>query len=268
MITPDPECSGRVASFDDRFAGSASSYARFRPTYPSALYEFLGGAAPSRALVWDAGTGSGQAAVGLAEHFDQVVATDPSAAQLQRATPHPRISYRCEPAESASLPDGSADLITAAAAIHWFDRDLFYSEARRVLRPNGVIALWAYHLPKVTPEVDAVIEDYSLRVLAADWPAGSELVLARYSTLSFPFAQLAAPTFAIELVWSLEELAGFIGSWSAAIAFRERCGVDPLKEVMPRLQDTFGTSEKRLVRCPLFMKVGRLPARLNLAQAG
>jgi hypothetical protein len=59
--------------FKDHFSARAAGYARFRPTYPDALFDWLAGLAPSRALAWDAGTGNGQAARALASRFERVL---------------------------------------------------------------------------------------------------------------------------------------------------------------------------------------------------
>ena len=97
-------------------------------------------------MAWDSGTGSGQAAHGLARHFARVVATDASVAQIAHATPHPRIEYRVVAAERSGLADRSVALAAAAQALHWFDIPAFFAEVRRVLAPDGVIAVWCYHL--------------------------------------------------------------------------------------------------------------------------
>src|SRR4051812_29488629 len=94
--------------FKDLFSAGAAAYARFRPTYPPALYDWLAATASRRELGIDVGTGNGQAAVELAERFDQVLALDPSEAQLANATPHPRVRYRCAPAEATGAPAGCA----------------------------------------------------------------------------------------------------------------------------------------------------------------
>jgi len=78
-------------TFRDRFAAAAPAYAAFRPRYPAALFAALADQAPGHHVAWDCATGSGQAAIGLAEHFAQVVATDASAAQLAAALAHPRV---------------------------------------------------------------------------------------------------------------------------------------------------------------------------------
>src|SRR5690606_15217418 len=121
--------------FKDRFSGAAAAYSRFRPDYPAALFDFLAANSPGRDLAWDVGTGSGQAVPPLRERFAAVVATDASCEQLALASPVEGVAYRNEHAESTSLPDAAVDLVTVAAAVHWFDLDRFYAEVRRVLRP-------------------------------------------------------------------------------------------------------------------------------------
>ena len=127
--------------FVDRFAPMAADYADFRPHYPKALFDWLAGLTPGQTLAWDCATGTGQAAVGLAALFERVVATDACAAQIGQATPHPRIEYRVARAESSGLNAHSADIVTVAQALHWFERDRFFAEVRRVLKPGGLIHL-------------------------------------------------------------------------------------------------------------------------------
>jgi ubiquinone/menaquinone biosynthesis C-methylase UbiE len=130
--------------FKDHFSKQAADYVKFRPLYPRELFEYLGSVAPSRQLAWDCGTGNGQAAVGLATLFDRVIATDASEKQISNAQPNERVEYRLAPAETSGLESGTVDLIMVAQALHWFDLDRFYAEARRVLkpkRPPGCVSL-------------------------------------------------------------------------------------------------------------------------------
>src|SRR5688500_3063214 len=128
-------------AFADHFSKQANAYAAFRPSYPDALGAYLASLAPtdgaSLTQVWDCATGSGQAATMLARHFDRVVATDASAAQISKADACERVEYRGAPAEASRLPDQSYDAITVAQAAHWFDLPALYTEARRVLRQIG-----------------------------------------------------------------------------------------------------------------------------------
>ncbi|MEK7716601.1 MAG: SAM-dependent methyltransferase, partial [Pseudomonadota bacterium] len=69
-------------TFKDHFSQHAGDYARYRPDYPEALFAFLTKSVTQHELAWDCGTGNGQAALGLAGHFDRVIATDPSQTQI------------------------------------------------------------------------------------------------------------------------------------------------------------------------------------------
>lgn len=54
------------SGFKDHFSGHAKQYARYRPAYPAALYDWLAGEAPARHCAWDVASGNGQAAVEIA----------------------------------------------------------------------------------------------------------------------------------------------------------------------------------------------------------
>ncbi len=128
------------SNFKDHFSGHAADYASARPHYSTELFDWLAQQCDARLLAWDAGCGNGQAACALAMHFEQVYASDPSAAQIAAAAPASNIRYAVEPAEACGLRDASVDLVTVAQAMHWFDVPRFQVEARRVLRSGGVFA--------------------------------------------------------------------------------------------------------------------------------
>src|SRR5881409_1515584 len=138
-----------MTKFKDHFSGHAVEYAKFRPHYPDELFEYLALISPRHELAWDCATGNGQAAVGLARHFDSVIATDASAQQ------NDPISYRVAPAEASGIDSASVDLILVAQALHWFDIDRFFTEAKRVLKENGVLAISSYNVLEIAPEIDA-----------------------------------------------------------------------------------------------------------------
>src|SRR2546427_553266 len=105
----------------DLFSERSHDYARYRPRYPDALFEYLAALAPARTRAWDCATGNGQAALPLAAYFEEVVATDLSSAQLAEAAAHPRVRYQVGTAEESGLPDDHADLIAVAQSFHWFE---------------------------------------------------------------------------------------------------------------------------------------------------
>lgn len=246
-------------NFADHFSGVSAAYATFRPRYPDALFEFLAREAPARSEAWDAGTGSGQAAVGLARYFRHVTATDASGAQIERATPRANIEYRVGSAETSGLNAASVDLVTAAQALHWFDRPRFWAEARRVLRPRGLIAVWTYHLLAISPQIDAMVRRFYGDVVGPYWPPERRLVEARYQSIAFPFAESAAPDFEIEQSLSLDDVAGYIRTWSATRAFIRHHGRDPVDDLVRELAPAWGpTEQSRPARWPVAMRVGRV----------
>lgn len=244
--------------FHDHFSRVAGAYATFRPRYPPALFDFLGRSVSRHDLAWDCATGNGQAALGLADHFGRVVATDASAEQIGASIAHPRVTYCVAPAERSGLDAASADLVTVGQALHWLDRDAFYTEARRVLVPGGVIAVWCYVRLHIAPAIDRIIDRFYTEIVGPYWPPERRLVEDGYRSIGFPFAEFTVPAFAIEQSVSLAELGGYLGTWSATRAFIERHGVDPVPDVVARLRKSWGTPEtRRLARWPLAVRTGR-----------
>ena len=90
--------------------------------------------------------------------------------------PHERVEYRVAPAENSGIESGTVDLIMVAQALHWFDLDRFYAEARRVLKPNGILAASAYNLLQIDPAIDEVVNRYYHEVVGPFWPPERKLV--------------------------------------------------------------------------------------------
>ena len=160
----------KTFSFEDHFSKHSEQYAQYRPQYPDEIYAYLASLAPGHSLAWDCGTGNGQAAIGLAKYFDKVHATDASAEQISRAYHHDKVEYGMEPAEHVSLGASSTDLVTVAVAIHWFNFDEFYREVKRVLKSEGILAVWTYSLPKISPQIDSFVNQYYYEILSGYWP--------------------------------------------------------------------------------------------------
>jgi ubiquinone/menaquinone biosynthesis C-methylase UbiE len=246
------------AQFEDHFSKHAQLYAQHRPKYPNEIYAYLASIAPGHSLAWDCGTGNGQAAVGLSKYFARVYATDASADQISRAQPSENVDYHVEPAEHVSLNDSSVDLVTVAVAVHWFNFDEFYAEVRRVLKPDGILAVWTYSLTEITPEVDEVVREYYYDTLRGCWPERIHYLEERYETLPFPFEEIQAPSFAMERELTLLQFAGFLGSWSAAQYYKQQKGQHPLEVIWYKFLNAWGDENTpRLVRWPLYFRIGR-----------
>lgn len=247
----------------DHFSGHAADYAKYRPGYPPELFDWLASIAPGRACVWDCGTGNGQAALALADRFLRIVATDLSTEQIANAQPHPRVDYRVATAEASGLPDASCDLVTVAQALHWFDHARFNAEARRVLRPGGVVAAWTYTLLQASADDDqglgACIADFNANVVGAYWPAERRWVDLGYRGIPFSFEEIAAPDFVIRLSWTLADLLAYLRTWSSTQRYIKAHGVDPTAALRERLAACWpDPQEVRSIVWPLALRVGRV----------
>jgi len=248
-------------TFQDHFSDRARRYADARPTYPPALFAKLAAQAPGHALAWDCGTGNGQAALGLAVHFDAVLATDPSEAQLAHARPHPRVTYRIAPESRSWLPDHSADLVTAAQAAHWFELSLFNAEARRVLRPGGLVAIWCYSLCRISPEIDPILGTFYRETVGPYWPPERRHTEDGYRSLEFPFEELPFPELTMEHDWTAEQFGAYVGTWSAVGRFIKARGFDPVPSMLEAIAPVWSGPQR--ITWPLSGRLGRARSSLN-----
>lgn len=250
-------------TFKDHFSARATLYASYRPGYPAALFEFVAGLTGRHRLAVDIGCGSGQATLGLADHFEHVIGVDPSASQIGNAISHSRIEYLIAPAESTGLSSGCADLVTAAQALHWFDSMAFFEEARRLLVSSGAIAVWGYGDPVLeTAALQRKLHEFNRGLLGKYWNPERSLLLAGYKTIDFPFKELPAPPLNLEMRWTLAELCGYLRTWSATSNFVAARGFDPVAEFAESIAVEWGDSEtRRLIRWPLYIRAGTVRNR-------
>jgi SAM-dependent methyltransferase len=240
------------------FSGVSEEYAASRPPYPGELFEWLASTVTHRETAWDAATGSGQAALGLAAHFTRVIATDLSPSQLRHAKQHPRIEYRVAPAEASGLPADSVDLVVAAAAIHWFDLDRFYSEVGRVIRRGGVLAAWTYHVAHVGPPLDRVLWPFYRDVVGRHFAAGARMVDARYEGITLPGKDLPAPAFRVSVRWSADEVLRFVRTWSGVQSYMAATKQDPVVQIAKAVRDVFGGDHSvQEVSWPLYIRAAQ-----------
>lgn len=247
-----------TGEFTDHFSSHAKAYARFRPRYPAVLFHYLAMRSPDTQLAWDCGTGNGQAATRLAERFARVVATDPSTAQIASALRHPRVEYRVAMYDTG-LRSGSVQLVTAAQALHWMDIDAFVGEARRVLQPRGLLAVWGYSLCRIQPAIDELVQFFYRVTVGAFWPPERRLVEEGYRTVPLPLDELDVPPFDMVAEMTLPQFVGYVETWSAV----QRCvaarGRDSIDAFIRTFSERWGApSVSRRVTFPLYIRAGEL----------
>ncbi|MCB1058125.1 MAG: class I SAM-dependent methyltransferase [Acidobacteria bacterium] len=243
-------------SFKDHFSHDPSDYRRHRPGYPVELFAWLAELAPGRDAAWDCATGTGQAAASLADLFGRVWASDASLAQAAQGWPDGGVRFLVAGAEAAPFASASVDLVTVAQAYHWFDHESFLVEARRVLRPGGVLAVWTYRLLRLGGEIDHRLETFYRDEVGSFWPPERRWVDSGYAELPFLPTEIEPPPFAMEASWRLSDLVGYLGTWSAVAGARQK-GVDPLPALVRDLEAMWGDREERRVRWPLVLRVAR-----------
>lgn len=242
----------------DNFSAQAAAYAAFRPHYPQQLYDFLYSLPLVRQTAWDCATGNGQVAAVLANEFEKVYATDISEAQLQRAPKLENITYLTCPAESTPLPDQSIDLITVAQAVHWFNSKQFNEEVKRVLKPDGFIAIWGYGLLRADEQLNQLLDTFYTQTVGPYWDAERFHVDKAYQSIPFPFAEKLAPAFNITVLWTRQQLVGYLSSWSSVQHYIRQNGGSPLPAFEAQLQETWAVDEVKEITFPIFLRLGQV----------
>jgi ubiquinone/menaquinone biosynthesis C-methylase UbiE len=243
----------------DLFSKQAKTYAQFRPEYTDELYDFILQHVDNQHVAWDCATGNGQAAKVLAGHFTKVYATDLSQKQLDNAVQKGNIFYSNQTAESTNFDDNTFDLITVAQAVHWFDFDKFYAEAKRVAKPNATIAVWGYGNVKFDDkELDGQMWDFYSNRVGKYWNFERRHIEEEYRTLPFQFEEIESPKFSIVRQWQRDEFEGYLNSWSAVQNCKNTEGVNPVDDFMLDLSAVWGEFERKLLRFPLFLKLGKV----------
>lgn len=244
------------------FTISSDQYAQYRPQYPDDLFNFLAGLCPNHNNAWDCATGNGQAAVASADYFSHVEATDISPEQIGNNLPHPRVRYSVSPAEKTPFAENSFDLITAAQSVHWFDLPKFFGEVNRILKPDGVLAIFGYSSLEMDPRIDRILSGEFYKHIDPYWASGNRLLMDKYSGINLPFPEIPVPrNFKIEMKWDLLHFLGYINTWSAVKRYTLEKGIDPVIHLREALSPEWGDPDKTWqFFIPVVVKVCRKPA--------
>lgn len=241
----------------DNFSAQSDQYKSYRPVYPQKLYRIILSEVSDRKCAWDCGTGNGQAAKELAKYFKKVYATDISRQQLSQAPQIKNIEYSVQQAETTTFSDNQFDLVNTAQAIHWFRFDEFYNEVYRTLKNNGVFSVIGYGLIRTFPEADQIISHFYQHIVGPFWDEERKYVDKKYQTIPFPFDEIKSGELQVSFEWNIEQLTGYLGTWSAVQHYRDEKNSDPLNLIYDDLAKCW-KSKKRTVRFPVFYRLARI----------
>ena len=242
----------------DNFSNFSDNYAKFRPTYPQTIFDFLYPLLKEKHKAWDCATGNGQIARELCHAFDFVEATDLSQSQINNAYQADNITYSKQHAEKTNFEDNSFDLITVGQAVHWFNVDLFNQEVQRTGKPNSIIALIGYELATITPNIDTIILHFYKNIVGPYWDPERKHLEQKYQFIPFPFKELETPEITNIKLWTLEDLIGYLNTWSSVKHFIKANNYNPLDEIIEDLKKSWGETEIRKVNFPIIFKAGRV----------
>jgi ubiquinone/menaquinone biosynthesis C-methylase UbiE len=241
----------------DNFSKQADIYAKYRPQYPQQLFDFILRHVDKRQTAWDCATGNGQSAKVLAKYFEKIFATDISQKQIDNAEQAANIYYSVQPSEQTNFADNTFDLITVSQALHWFATDKFYNELNRIAKRGSVFAAWSYSLLYVSPEINKQIRSFYTNIIGPYWDFERKYVDEEYKTIPFPFSEITTPDFNMEYYWTIEELEGYISTWSALQKFISANNHNPVPEVVNRIRPHW-KNERMKISFPLHLRTGRI----------
>lgn len=247
--------------FNDHFSGHAGLYASARPDYPDELFELLVTLCTGRDLAWDCAAGNGQAARGLLPYFTHVLATDASAEQIGQAYAPEKQASRFNKAvmlaEQVALAEDSADLVVIAQALHWLDMRKLRAELDLVLRPGGILAVWSYGTHQLDEHCDEIVRQLYEDITGEYWPKQRRLVENRYKDIDLPYNAIPVPAFKLQKHWSIDQVLGYLRSWSGVQRYQDAQGSDPVLLVEENLRKAFGNEATRLIEWPLSLLVSQ-----------
>lgn len=187
-----------------RFSDRVDNYVKYRPDYPQAVLVCLRvecGLAET-AVIADIGSGTGILTRLFLDNGNVVYGVEPNddmrgAAERYLAGYEQFASVNGR-SEATTLPDQFVDFITAGQAFHWFQWQETKVEFKRILKPNGVVALvWneRWHGDdSFESEYDGLmrelVEDYRQVVHTARQDPLDLFFNGRYHLRTFPHQQI------------------------------------------------------------------------------
>ncbi len=241
----------------DNFSGQSANYNRYRPVYPQQLYDFIFSHCSHFDRALDCATGNGQVASVLSEKFADVSATDISQNQLAEAYQASNIHYNAQRAEKTNFPDHTFDLITVGQAYHWFDFEAFGKEANRLLKPDGLIAVWTYGLLRLDDVLTPLLDSFYKNVTGPYWDDERKWVDQGYCQMPFDFEEININfSFEIRTQLTIDDFEGYLNTWSGIKHFITKEGYNPVDQFMEEIRPIWKAVSLK-AHYPGFVRIGK-----------
>jgi SAM-dependent methyltransferase len=203
------------------FRGGASYYARYRPGYPAGLLELVSGRAglDGSGRLLDLGCGTGNVAIPLAAHVEEVVAVDVEPemlAELERVAP-PNVRTIEARAEDVDESWGTFRLTTVGAALHRFDSALVLE---RLAAITPTVALFGEMLEQ--SEALSTLLAVARELLGEPPRTQDRVVRFEEALAASPFSAVEMLSVEVERIWTPEQVIGL--AYSTSFASLERVG--------------------------------------------
>lgn len=161
-----------------RFSSRVENYIKYRPGYPSGVTKTLAKACrlTEKSVFADIGSGTGILSELFLKNGNRVFGVEPNREMREAGErllkKYPNFSSVEGTAEATTLPESSADFITASQAFHWFGRKRARKEFARILKPNGwAVLIWNERLTDASPFLGAyeeLLQKYGTDYAAVD----------------------------------------------------------------------------------------------------
>lgn len=131
---------------ENHFNGKAQFY-NSRPTYPQESIDYLSNIFKlnSKSVIADIGAGTGILTKPFLDIGCSVYAVEPNEdmfAELSKNfSQYENVIFLKTSAEKTNIPSLSCDAVVVGTAFHWFDKDKFCTECKRILRNNKYVAI-------------------------------------------------------------------------------------------------------------------------------
>ncbi|HXU25762.1 MAG TPA: methyltransferase domain-containing protein, partial [Bacteroidia bacterium] len=168
------------------------------------------------------------------------------------------IIYSLQAAEKTNFPNNFFNLIIVAQAVHWFNFNQFYAEVNRTVKNNSLVVIIGYGQLQINKSVDTVLNHFYKNIIGSYWDKERKYIDENYKTIPFPFKELETPIFKNQYRWTLEQLIGYLNTWSAVQHYIKSNNKNPINLIYDNLKQSWGQAKTHVVNFPLLLRVGRI----------